>query len=384
MLTSSSAGTNPGSIKVIHNYDRSDGLPLDQILIGECRETLDKLPEKSVDLIFADPPYNLQLQQELYRPNMTKVNAVEDDWDQFDSFAEYDRFTRDWLIACRRVLKDNGTLWVIGTYHNIYRVGAIMMDLGFWMLNDICWIKSNPLPHFKGVRFNNAHETLLWVKKSKDQKKYTFNYHSMKSLNGDKQMRSDWVLPICTGAERLKVDGHKAHPTQKPESLLFRVLLSSTNPGDVVLDPFFGSGTTGAVARKLHRHWIGIEQDPEYAELAQQRIENIHPQMFDEEVFSFVNKRDAQRVPFNTLIERGYIQPGELLYFGSSNITAKVTVDGSLIAGELRGSIHSLGAKVAGLPACNGWENWYYRDDNGNFVVIDTLRERFRKEVIAS
>ncbi len=384
MLTTPPSGNSAGQIpSASDSYSHLD-LPLNRILMGDCREVLASLPDKSIDLIFADPPYNLQLQQELWRPNMTKVSAVEDDWDQFDSFEEYDRFTREWLTECRRVLKDSGTLWVIGSYHNIYRVGNILMNLGYWMLNDVVWIKSNPLPHFKGVRFNNAHETLLWVKKSKEQKKYTFNYHAMKNLNGEKQMRSDWLLPICTGTERLKVDGHKAHPTQKPESLLFRVLLSTTNVGDVVLDPFFGTGTTGAVAKKLHRNWIGIEKEAEYAELATQRIEVVQPPLFEEEVFRLDTKRDEPRVPFNTLVERGLIQPGEVLYFGSSDITAKVTSDGSLVHGSLKGSIHSLGAKVAGLPACNGWENWYYRDSQGQLLVIDTLRARIRQENIAS
>jgi modification methylase len=384
MLTTPPSGNSAGQISSASDSHPHPALPLNRILMGDCREVLASLPEKSVDLIFADPPYNLQLQQDLWRPNMTKVSAVEDEWDQFGSFEEYDRFTREWLSECRRVLKDSGTLWVIGSYHNIYRVGNTLMNLGYWMLNDVVWIKSNPLPHFKGVRFNNAHETLLWVKKSKEQKKYTFNYHAMKNLNGEKQMRSDWLLPICTGTERLKVDGHKAHPTQKPESLLFRVLLSTTNAGDVVLDPFFGTGTTGAVAKKLHRNWIGIEKENEYAELAMRRIETVQPPLFEEEVFRLDTRRDEPRVPFNTLVERGYIQPGEVLYFGSSDITAKVTADGSLIHGSLKGSIHSLGAKVAGLPACNGWENWYYRDAQGQLLVIDTLRARIRQENIAS
>ncbi|HEX6608165.1 MAG TPA: DNA methyltransferase, partial [Chloroflexia bacterium] len=257
-------------------------LPLDQVLIGDCRDVLATLPDKSVDLIFADPPYNLQLQQELWRPNMTRVDGVDAAWDQFADFAAYDRFTEAWLEACRRVLKDTGALWVIGSYHNIYRVGKILMDLGYWILNDISWQKVNAMPQFRGVRFTNAHETLLWAKKSRTQKRYTFNYHAMKNLNDEKQMRSDWEIPLCTGAERLKVDGHKAHPTQKPEALLYRVILATSNPGDVVLDPFFGTGTTGAVARTLHRHWIGIERDPGYADLARARIASVQPALLSE------------------------------------------------------------------------------------------------------
>ncbi len=383
MLTKSYPGYTAGPVPAVQNSEPK--LPLNQILVGDCREMLRSLPDKSVDLIFADPPYNLQLQQELFRPNMTKVDAVDDDWDQFDSFEEYDKFTAEWMSECRRVLKDSGTLWVIGSYHNIYRVGFTLMNMGYWILNDITWVKVNPLPHFRGVRFNNAHETMIWAKKSKDQKKYTFNYHAMKNLNGEKQMRSDWTLPICTGSERLKDDaGHKAHATQKPEALLYRVLLSSSNPGDVVLDPFFGTGTTGAVAKKLHRNWIGIEQIPEYVELAQNRLDNVQPPLFEEDIYIMESKRSAPRIPFNTLVERGFIQPGEELYFGSSDITAKVLVDGSLVVGGAKGSIHSMGAKVAGLPACNGWDSWYYRDSNGQLQVIDTLRERIRREGLAS
>src|SRR5688572_1581800 len=276
------------------------GLPLGQILQGDCVEILNQLPEKSVDLIFADPPYNLQLQQDLWRPNMTKVDAVDDAWDRFDDFAAYDRFTRDWLIACRRVLKDSGTLWVIGAYHNIYRVGAIMMDLGYWILNDILWIKVNPMPNFRGVRFTNAHETLLWAQKQRGAR-YTFNYDAMKALNDGLQMRSDWEIPICGGAERIRVDGAKAHSTQKPEALLYRVILSSSNPGDVVLDPFFGSGTTGAVAKKLHRHWIGIERDRDYIQIAQERIDEVIPTS-NPSLVSIPSRRDAQRIPFGNLL----------------------------------------------------------------------------------
>ncbi|MBI5828217.1 MAG: site-specific DNA-methyltransferase, partial [Chloroflexi bacterium] len=281
-------------------------LPVNRVLVGDCVATLNALPEKSVDLIFADPPYNLQLQQELWRPNMTKVDAVDEAWDRFDSFADYDAFTREWLAACRRVLKDTGTLWVIGSYHNIYRVGALLMDLGYWILNDVVWIKANPMPNFRGVRFTNAHETLLWAQKEQGAH-YTFNYQSMKSLNDDLQMRSDWRLPICSGIERLKVNGEKAHATQKPEALLYRVILSSSNPGDVVLDPFFGTGTTGAVAKKLGRRWIGIEQDRKYARLARKRIRTIQRELLPVDAYSFDNKRERPRIPFGNLLERGLL-----------------------------------------------------------------------------
>ncbi len=369
-------------------------LPLDTILPGDCIEVMARLPEKSVDLIFADPPYNLQLQNELRRPNMSLVDAVNDDWDRFDSFADYDNFTRRWLTECRRLLKDTGTIWVIGSYHNIYRVGAIMMDLGFWTLNDIVWTKTNPMPNFRGVRFTNAHETLLWCKKSKQQKKYTFNYRQMKQLNDEKQMRSDWEIALCTGHERLKINGQKAHPTQKPEALLYRVLLSSSNPGEVVLDPFFGTGTTGAVAKKLHRHWLGIERNLEYVAAAQQRIAEIMPVMFEEEVFPDRNKRTEPRIAFATLLEQGWIAPGTRLYYarpgrenqiltgldGQPSVpVAIVRADSSLKCGELEGSIHGLGAKLGGLPACNGWEHWWYTDQDGTIQSINHLRQQYRQ-----
>jgi site-specific DNA-methyltransferase (adenine-specific) len=354
-------------------------LPLDTILAGDNLEILASLPEKSVDLIFADPPYNLQLGGDLWRPNMTKVDAVDDEWDQFADFAAYDKYTEEWLTACRRVLKDTGTIWVIGSYHNIYRVGKIMMDVGYWILNDILFLKTNPMPQFRGVRFANAHETLLWAKRSKEQKKYTFNYHAMKNLNDEKQMRSDWELPLCTGAERIRVNGEKAHTTQKPEALLYRVIMSSSNPGDVVLDPFFGTGTTGAVTKKLHRHWIGIERDPAYVNVAHERIAAIVPPVFDEALLTTQSKRDASRVPFGNLLEAGLLQPGETLYLDKTKGTAQVAADGTLRAGEISGSIHKVGAQLLGLPALNGWEHWYYRDgESGELVVIDTLRGKIR------
>ena len=285
-----------------------------RILSGDCIQVLASLPERSIDLIFADPPYNLQLQNDLWRPNLTKVDAVDEEWDQFDSFSQYDEFTHQWLSACRRVLKDSGTIWVIGTYHNIYRVGRIMQDLDFWILNDLVWVKTNPMPNFRGVRFTNAQETLIWAQKVRGER-YIFNHQSMKSLNGDLQMRSDWHLPLCTGKERLKINGSKAHATQKPEALLFRVILSSSDAGDVVLDPFFGTGTTGAVAKKLHRGRIGIERDEKYVKLAQERIDAIQPGEYDENVYRDKRRRNQPRVPFGTLLELGLLQPGESLYF---------------------------------------------------------------------
>ena len=354
-------------------------IPLDQILHGDNLQLLSTLPEKSVDLIFADPPYNLQLQNNLWRPNMTKVDAVDDSWDQFSDFAAYDKYTEQWLIECRRVLKDTGTIWVIGSYHNIYRVGKLMMDLGYWMLNDVVWVKSNPMPNFRGVRFTNAHETLIWAKKSKEQKKYTFNYEAMKNLNDEKQMRSDWHIPLCTGNERIRVNGEKAHTTQKPEALLYRVILSSSNPGDILLDPFFGTGTTGAVAKKLHRRWIGIERDPDYVRVAQERIDAVTPTS-DPSLLTSLSRRNAPRIPFGNLLEAGLLQPGDTLYLDKTKATAKVAADGTLRAGHVSGSIHRIGAQLLGLPALNGWEHWYFRDaESGELLTIDTLRERLRK-----
>jgi DNA modification methylase len=351
-------------------------LPLGEILVGDSIELLETFPEKSVDLIFADPPYNLQLSQELYRPNMTKVEGVDAAWDQFDSFEAYDEFTRRWLAACRRVLKDNGTIWVIGSYHNIYRVGATMQDLGFWFLNDVAWIKSNPTPNFRGVRFTNAHETLLWAQKIKGAK-YTFNHHAMKALNDDLQMRSDWTLPVCSGRERLRVHGVKVHPTQKPEALLYRVILSSSNPRDIVMDPFFGTGTTGVVAKKLQRRWIGIEQDPHYAELARERIEAVDAGLFAEDIYVFPSPRNVPRVPFGRLVEAGLLKPNQVLYFGGkAKVTARVRADGAIRCQGMTGSIHQVGRQLSGSP-CNGWEHWYYETADGERLPIDRLRKAY-------
>jgi len=356
-----------------------DSLPLNQILQGDCLDIMRSLPEKSVDLIFADPPYNLQLQNELIRPNLTLVDAVDDEWDQFSSFAEYDQFTRSWLSECRRLLKDKGTIWVIGSYHNIFRVGSILMDLGYWILNDIIWHKTNPMPNFRGTRFTNATETMIWAKKSEKQR-YTFNYHAMKHLNEDKQMRNVWHIPLCTGAERVKVKGKKAHSTQKPEALLYRVILAASNPGDLILDPFFGSGTTGAVARKLKRNFIGIERESDYVKIAQERIAAIPSPLCDTDLLVTPSKRDLPRVTFGQLIEAGYLTVGQTLYSKSGEIRATIKADSQLIWNGLNGSIHQVAAKALQKSAQNGWEYWYYEDEGGELVSIDTLRNRYRQE----
>jgi modification methylase len=342
---------------------------------------LSTLPAQSVDLIFADPPYNLQLRQALWRPNMTRVDAVDDAWDRFEGFAEYDEFTRRWLAACRRVLKETGTIWVIGAYHNIYRVGAIMQDLGYWFLNDIAWIKTNPMPNFRGVRFTNAHETLLWAAKQQGAR-YTFNHHAMKALNDDLQMRSDWHLPICSGSERIRTpDGDKAHSTQKPEALLYRVILASSQPGDVVLDPFFGSGTTGAVAKKLHRRWIGIEREPVYIEMAQQRIDAVTPAPLDSAVFDVRDQKRLQpRIAFGSLLEQSLLLPGQTLYFRQNRtLAALIKPDGRLrMTDGFEGSIHQAGKHLMGGSPCNGWDHWYFEAANGALHPVDELRQVVR------
>ena len=352
-----------------------------RIVVGDCVAEMAKIAASSVDLVFADPPYNLQLQGDLKRPDDSRVDAVDDDWDKFSSFTAYDDFTRAWLLACRRVLKPAGTLWVIGSYHNIFRVGTILQDLGFWILNDVVWRKSNPMPNFRGRRFTNAHETLIWAARDRKAKKYTFNYDSMKELNEGLQMRSDWLLPLCTGGERLKGDdGKKAHPTQKPESLLFRCLMAASNPGDTVLDPFFGTGTTGAVARRLGRHFIGLERDPTYAAIARKRIAEVSP-LAAEDVTPKPSKRSEPRIPFGVLIEAGLLQPGAVLSDPSGRHLARVRADGTLSSsnalGVHRGSIHQVGAAVQGAPACNGWTFWHVEVE-GARRPIDHLRQQVR------
>ncbi len=356
---------------------------LDSVIVGDCVAALERLPAASVDLIFADPPYNLQLGGDLTRPDQSKVDAVDDAWDQFESFEAYDIFTRAWLLACRRVLKPTGTIWVIGSYHNIFRVGTVMQDLGFWVLNDIIWRKANPMPNFKGKRFTNAHETLIWASRDKDAKGITFNYEAMKAFNDDLQMRSDWLLPICTGGERLKnEDGDKVHPTQKPEALLWRVLMSSSKPGDVVLDPFLGTGTSAAVAKKLGRHYVGVEKDSTYANFAKARIASVE-RAPDDGLSVVTPKRAEPRIPFGSLIEAGLIRPGAKLFDSRRRHSATVRADGSIASGAATGSIHKVGAAVQGMEACNGWTFWYV-EEKGNVVSIDELRGRIRGELAAA
>lgn len=358
-------------------------LQLDVIRQGDCVEVMNSLPERSVDLIFADPPYNLQLGGDLARPDNSMVDAVDDAWDQFESFAAYDQFTTDWLKAAHRILKDDGGMWVIGSYHNIFRVGKILQDLGFWILNDIIWVKTNPMPNFRGRRFTNAHETLIWAAKSKEGR-YRFNYEAMKHLNDDKQMRSDWEIALCTGHERLKdAKGKKAHPTQKPEALLHRVLTASTQPGDVVLDPFSGTGTTSAVAKRLGRHYIGIEREAEYIEVSEARLAMTQPDA-DRETLTIQAKREEKRIPFGTLIEQGILRPGTWLVDERRRFKAKVAVDGYLELGDksnARGSIHQMGALVQGAPSCNGWTFWHLEDAKGKTIPLDTLRQTMREQI---
>ncbi len=346
---------------------------------GDCIDIMNSLPEESVDMVFADPPYNLQLNGDLHRPNNSLVDAVDNDWDQFDSMKIYDDFTEKWLSAARHTLKPDGALWVIGSYHNIFRVGTILQDLGYWILNDVIWRKTNPMPNFRGRRFTNAHETMIWAAKS-EKSKYHFNYDAMKGLNEDLQMRSDWFIPLCTGKERLKgEDGQKVHPTQKPEALLYRTIMSSTNPGDVVLDPFFGTGTTGAVAKKLGRKYIGIERESDYIEFAQKRLDSIK-KLGDGEILHTPSKREEPRIPFGTLIERGLLKPGTQLSSSNGRYKAKIAADGNLIAsGGHRGSIHKVGAALQGAPSCNGWTFWHYQKGQKT-LPIDNIRQNIRDE----
>ena len=353
---------------------------LNSIIKGDCVAALEALPDHSVDAIFADPPYNLQLGGTLHRPDQSLVDAVDDEWDQFASFEAYDAFTRAWLLACRRVLKPHGTIWVIGSYHNIFRVGAMMQDLNFWLLNDIVWRKSNPMPNFKGRRFQNAHETMIWASRDAKAKSYTFNYDALKASNDDVQMRSDWLFPICSGNERLKgEDGKKVHPTQKPEALLARVIMASTKPGDVVLDPFFGSGTTGAVAKRLGRNFVGIEREQDYIDAAAARIEAVEP-LGKAELTVMTGKKAEPRVAFTTLLEAGLVRPGEVLTDERRRYSAIIRADGTLAANGEAGSIHRLGAKVQGFDACNGWTFWHF-DDGHSLKPIDALRTIIRNDL---
>ena len=382
--TTKIAASSAKTAKPVARKAKVTALPLNKILIGDSIENMRGLPSGCVDAIFADPPYNLQLGGDLLRPDHSLVDAVDDDWDKFSDFATYDKFTYDWLKEAKRLLKPDGALWVIGSYHNIFRVGAILQNLGFWILNDIIWCKTNPMPNFKGRRFTNAHETMIWAATSADARP-CFNYEAMKNMNDEKQMRSDWILPICSGKERRKTeDGAKVHPTQKPEALLYRVLMSSTKPGDVILDPFFGSGTTGAVAKKLGRHFIGLERDQRYAKFAELRIAEIDAAP-EAEFLLTPTKREEPRIPFGSILERGLLRPGDFLFDERQRHRARVKADATLIASsghgeEVRGSIHKVGATVQGLPACNGWTFWFFESDDRKLVPIDMLRQRIRAE----
>ena len=360
----------------------SDQLPINKIIHGNCLEVLETLPDNSIDLIFADPPYNLQLQNDLWRPNNTRVQAVNDEWDQFSNFQAYDQFCQKWLTACRRILKDTGSIWVIGSYHNIFRIGSLMQDLGYWFLNDILWIKTNPMPNFRGVRFANAHETLIWASKKKGAR-YTFNHYAMKSLNDDKQMRSDWVIPICNGPERLRKNGQKVHSTQKPEALLYRVILSSSNPGDIVLDPFFGTGTTGVIASRLHRQWIGIEKEAVYISSAQERIDTTRIEPFDSQTFEVRDlKRLEPRLPFSSLLEHGLLRPGQRLYFQETEqLSAKIKPNGKLQMDDFEGSIHQVARHLLGGSPGNGWDLWSYKNSSDEMRPINELRIFLRGQV---
>lgn len=349
---------------------------LNKILLGDCIEVLKQLPADSVDLIFADPPYNLQLKKELFRPNHTRVQGVADDWDKFDSMQAYDDFTKKWITECKRVLKKNGTIWVIGSYHNIYRVGAMMQNVGFWFLNDVVWVKTNPMPNFRGTRFNNAHETLLWAAKS-DHAKYTFHYKAMKAYNGDLQMRSDWHIPICSGKERVKVDGKKAHSTQKPAELLWRIVLATSNEGDTILDPFMGSGTTGAVAKYLKRNFVGIEKDENHLKIAEQRIEKVKP--LEGKLLNYKIETKPPRVPFGNLIEMGFVEVGEYLYNKNKSVKAQILANASISWGKETNSIHKISAMATGKKTSNGWTYWSVERD-GDLVSINDLRKAYAKQ----
>ena len=346
-----------------------------KLINGDSLKELKKIPDETFDLIFADPPYNLQLQNSLIRPDRSKVNAVNDKWDQFESFKSYDKFTSEWLEQCKRVLKKNGSIWVIGSYHNIFRVGKIIQDLGFWILNDVIWNKNNPMPNFRGTRFTNAHETLIWASKDK-KSKYTFNYQSMKSFNDDLQMRSTWNFPICNGKERLKDNGKKVHSTQKPESLIHRIILASSNKNDFILDPFLGSGTTAVVSKKLGRNYFGIEKEKYYFDATMKRLENTNI-IKDEYLDTLQNNRTKPRIPFGSLVEMGLIKPGTEIYDQKKKVNAKIMVDGSIKYQQSEGSIHKVAAKIIGAESCNGWTFWHYKSGN-SLKPIDDLRQRLR------
>jgi modification methylase len=370
-------GTSPARSVTPGPGPAPGALPLDEIIKGDCIEAMARLPPECVDLVFADPPYNLQLESSLSRPDQSLVDGVDDDWDKFASFSDYDNFTRAWLTAVRRVMKKDATIFVIGSYHNIFRAGSILQDQGFWILNDIIWRKANPMPNFRGRRFTNAHETLIWAAKSARAKNYCFNYELLKAGNEDCQVRSDWFLPICTGTERLKESsGRKVHPTQKPEALLSRILLAASNKGDVVLDPFFGSGTTGAVAKRLGRSFIGIERDARFVRAARARIAGVEP-LPPGAIAEVADKRSEPRIPFAAIVEVELLRPGEILVDARKRHAAMVRADGTVSIGAVTGSIHKIGALAQGLPACNGWTFWHFFRD-GKYEPIDTLRSLAR------
>ena len=349
-----------------------------QIFQGSNFDILSKIPDKSIDLVFADPPYNLQLNDILYRPDQTTVEAVTNDWDKFDTYESYDQFSIVWLKECKRVLKDNGSLWVIGSYHNIFRLGHCIQNLGYWILNDIIWHKTNPMPNFRGTRFTNAHETLLWCITSRNAK-YTFNYQNLKELNEGKQMRSDWYIPICSGRERLRKDNNqRSHPTQKPEALLYRIILASTNKNDLILDPFLGSGTTAVVAKKLRRNFIGIEKNPEYISLAKKRLASTKP-LKNNLLELTKSRRELPKVPFGELVEQGVIPPGAVLTDSRGRYKATVKIDGSVKINGLSGSIHQMGAKIQGLPSCNGWDFWHIKNKKKD-ILLDEVRDFYRNK----
>jgi DNA modification methylase len=352
---------------------RAGPFEINEIHCGDCITLLHELPDDSADLIFADPPYNLQLEDDLYRPDQSKVSAVNDVWDKFGSFNEYDEFTVTWLRECHRVLKPTGCIWVIGTYHNIFRVGTILQDTGFWILNDIIWIKTNPMPNFRGTRFTNAHETLIWAAKSKSSR-YTFHYRSMKTFNDDLQMRSDWVIPVCRGPERVKDEGQRAHSTQKPEELLYRIIIATSDPGDLVLDPFAGSGTTAVIAKKLGRNFLGFERDESYVKMAAKRIEQVIP--VNAALLEYRDERCRTRVPFGSLLGCGYIRPGEDLWSPDKKHRAEVQADASLLYRGETGSIHSCGTRASGVMKTNGWLFWHVRR-YGEMICIDDLRKEY-------
>lgn len=363
---------------MVRTMDKLGIFELNKIYQGDCIELMKNIPDNSVDLIFADPPYNLQLNGELYRPNQTKVDAVDDEWDKFSTMEEYDKFTYSWMQECRRILKNTGSFWVIGTYHNIFRVGAILQNIGFWILNDIIWIKTNPMPNFKGTRFNNAHETLIWATKSKSSN-YTFHYHSMKAMNDDLQMRSDWLIPICQGTERIKINGQKAHSTQKPAELLYRIILSTSNPGDIVLDPFCGSGTTSAVAKRLGRRFISFDKEELYVKIASERVNKIKP--IDKKLLEYKVEKRKPKVPFGNLIEKGYIKIGETLFSRDGRFKAIVLADASLVGDGIVGSIHKVSAYYLGKESNNGWSFWYVKRDN-KLICIDELRHDYENRFL--